>query len=1062
MGTPADHYYDTDDPADSAAAATEHLELKEPSQPDEDFHLDRLLHEYLLDLCATNSNLVTASARSDTNIDIGKPTDTSDDAASTSPLPRQPKDPTEAVSDLLAAMTMDAKEECTSDTPTPRISVDILRAQTSFAGMSVDAVIDTGSTVSFISRTFLNQLRAKRRGHVHLGRAARPLRVKLGDSTSTIVNEVLRYTFAIGARSVTHTFYVMEHLPASVLLGVDFMKRQNVVIDFGRAQMHLRGASTVVPITTSSGRTTAMPIDLYTDQNVIIPARSMLMLRASTWTPARTRLRVHGTLDCDDSIPSPHRYHLHNGLVTATNGTVVVPVVNYSSQPSCIPANTLIARATVALQGTTSELPEEQLEFKTLEEVERHIFERYGPIHPERFEAIVSPALRAAAAALRVSTKPPVTITSPAIAASTTPASAPSTTSASTSCPRATTPEAPAEQQGEDNGEAPPLEPVPPPPPSRPFAHPNVDLSQLPEGVNLGSCAHLSSDETQLLVDLIVRYKDVFSSKTGRPSTTSFAMHDIDTGDSPPVHAPLYRTPPAHRAEISKQTTSMSANTTIERSNSPWCSPVILAPKKDGTWRFCIDYRRLNAVTRRDVYPLPRIDDYLASLGGNRYFTVLDLAAGYWQVPLSERAKPKTAFATHEGLFQFNVMPFGLTNAPATFQRMMDATLAGIKWQCCLVYLDDIIVYSKTFSDHLAHLEAVLQRLRDAHLAIKGSKSKFADEECAYLGRIVTRHGTHMSPEKTKAVANFPTPSSAKKAMEFLGLAGHYRAFIPRLAAIEQPIRAAIKTYEQSKHWNWSRESDGAFGTIKHLLTSAPLLRHNDPSRPFIISTDASGGGLGAILSQIFDDGEHPIEYISRTLTADERKWSTTEQEALAVIWACESFRPYVLGTKFTIVTDHDALRWVLCSTKPGRLQRWSLRLQEFDYVVQHRKGALSQAPDALSRNPIEHQHAVEDDDMHDYPYGQPVHPAHESKRAEVAATPSMPTASASTTTAYAGANEHRGSIDPVTKRYEMTSYISSQNEMTSFTQTTTSSSMLHGKQWEGKSRPTDHWLTRR
>jgi hypothetical protein len=276
-----------------------------------------------------------------------------------------------------------------------------------------------------------------------------------------------------------------------------------------------------------------------------------------------------------------------------------------------------------------------------------------------------------------------------------------------------------------------------------------------------------------------------------------------------------------------------------------------------------------------------------------------------------------------------------------------------MKWSFCLVYLDDIIIFSKTFEEHINHLRQVFNRIREANLTVKGSKSKFAQSATNYLGHVVDEYGVRPLPKKIKAVMDFPTPQSQVNIQQFLGLAGYYRKFIPNLAKMAAPLLELFVESNREGTWNWNEQCQSAFNKIKEALTHEPILRHPDFSRPFIVETDASTKGLGAILSQEYDGELHPVEFISRTLTKDEAKWSATELEALGVIWACERFRHYLLGRRFKVLTDHNALKWVLTSPKKGRLQRWGLRLQEFDFEVYYRKGSLTVGADALSRNPI-------------------------------------------------------------------------------------------------------------
>ena len=342
----------------------------------------------------------------------------------------------------------------------------------------------------------------------------------------------------------------------------------------------------------------------------------------------------------------------------------------------------------------------------------------------------------------------------------------------------------------------------------------------------------------------------------------------------------------------------------VRPSTSPWSSPIVMVRKKDGSWRFCVDYRKVNAVTRQDAYPLPRIDATLDSLTGSAYFTTLDLASGYWQVELDNEAKEKSAFSTPSGHFEFNVMPFGLTNAPATFQRLMECVLAGLTPSECLVYLDDIIVFSTSFAEHLSRLQAVFRRLQHAGLKLKPNKCYFATKEVRYLGHIVTAEGVKPNPAKTKAVSTYPVPQDVHELRQFLGLANYYRRFVKDYSQIAEPLHQL--TRKTSKGFQWTPSCQEAFEELKDRLTTPPILGYPDFSQEFILHTDASATALGAVLCQAQNGQERVISYWSRQLSKPERNYSTIEREALAAVAAIKEFYPNLYGFSFTLVTDHN------------------------------------------------------------------------------------------------------------------------------------------------------------
>jgi transposase InsO family protein len=403
----------------------------------------------------------------------------------------------------------------------------------------------------------------------------------------------------------------------------------------------------------------------------------------------------------------------------------------------------------------------------------------------------------------------------------------------------------------------------------------------------------------------------------------------------------------------------MLADGIIELANGPYAAPVTLQPKKDGSLRFCVDFRQLNSVTVRDVYPLPRIDDTLDQLQTAQYFTSLDLKSGFWQIELDAQSRPKTAFVTHAGLFQFKVMPFGLTNAPATFQRLMDLVLGGLKWTCALVYLDDIIVYSPSFELHLEHLESVLKQLQASGLTLQISKCQFCKTKLKYLGHVVSSTGIEPDPDKVRAVQAYPVPTRLKEVRSFLGLTSYYRRFIKNYATIAEPLISLTRDTDH-KQFTWTLACQQAFEHLRQLLAQAPIISYPHFDHPFLLQLDASDVGLSAILAQklIDSDGvqrEHVIGYASRTLSSAERHYSPTERECLAIVYGCSHFRPYLEGVRFTILTDHKALKW-LHRTKDlnSRLARWAMQIAAYDVDIQHRPGADNANCDALSRAPVD------------------------------------------------------------------------------------------------------------
>ena len=472
---------------------------------------------------------------------------------------------------------------------------------------------------------------------------------------------------------------------------------------------------------------------------------------------------------------------------------------------------------------------------------------------------------------------------------------------------------------------------------------------------------HLPSEEADAIKSELLEWHSAFVLEEGERAETDLTRFNIDTGDALPKKQPARRIPFAVREEVTKQIEEMESTGVIRPSSSAWASPIVLVKKKDGGTRFCVDYRQLNSVTKKDTYPLPRIDDLLDQLGKARFFTTLDLAAGYWQIRMAPEAREKTAFATHRGLYEFEVMPFGLTNAPAAFQRLMQQILLPLNpkhgVEFVNVYIDDVIVFSASLEDHLNHLQQVISKLREAGLKLKPSKCHFARAEVEYLGFLVTPRGLKPTNSHIRAVDEFPVPTSLKELQQFLGLASYYRRFIPKFAQVAHPLHWLTR---KDAPFDWSSECQVAFDDLKRRLVSAPVLAYPDFSKDFVLETDASYVGLGAVLSQLQDDGKlHPLSYASRALSTPEKNYPVTELETLAVVWAISHYRAYLYGHDVKVYTDHSAVKAVLGATNlSGKHARWWTKVyangvQSLEIV--YRSGKENNNADALSRMPLTH-----------------------------------------------------------------------------------------------------------
>lgn len=480
-----------------------------------------------------------------------------------------------------------------------------------------------------------------------------------------------------------------------------------------------------------------------------------------------------------------------------------------------------------------------------------------------------------------------------------------------------------------------------------------VEAERSPETDHLFSSDELTYSQRAQLEQVVSEFKDLGSD--GRLGRTNKSYH-IDTGEAKPIKQRQYLLSPYMLEHLYKELDRMLGLGVVEPSSSEWCSPVLLVKKSNGDFRFCFDGRKLNSVTKKDSYPLPHIDRILSMLSNSRFISSVDLRSAFWQIPLDQESKEKTAFAIpRRGLFHFNVLPFGLSNAAQCLQRLMDVIFGPELEPNVFVYLDDLIIVSQNFEEHIRLLKEVAHRLREANLTVNLDKCEFLRPSLKYLGFVVDKYGLRTDSEKISAMVNFPRPRTTTEVKRFVGMCGWYRRFIPHFSTRMSAINDLLKGKKKGQRLEWSDDAERAFIDIKQALVSAPILSSPDFSLPFVVQCDASDVGIGCVLTQEIDGSEKVIAFASRSLSKSERNYSVTERECLACIFACEKFRPYIEGTHFTVVTDHAALKWLHKIKDPiGRLARWSMRLNQFSFDIVHRKGKFNVVPDALSRSPVD------------------------------------------------------------------------------------------------------------
>jgi len=485
------------------------------------------------------------------------------------------------------------------------------------------------------------------------------------------------------------------------------------------------------------------------------------------------------------------------------------------------------------------------------------------------------------------------------------------------------------------------------PPTEDMFPHVPEHLRSLIDGCKLETWS-----QRKALANLLVEYQDVFAAPGGQLGHTNLVQHKIDVGDNSPIKQRPRRVPLGKKQVCDEELDRLEDEGIIEPSNSPWSSPVVLVTKKDGSVRFCVDYRKLNEITVKDAYPIPKIEDCIDTLSGSKWFCTLDLLSGYHQVEMDEADKEKTAFSTHRGHHQFTRMSFGLTNAPATFERLMDLVLKGLNWEQCLVYLDDVVVFGNSFEETMVNLRLVLERFREANLKIKPPKCALFQREVLYLGHIISENGVACDPSKIEAVTKWPVPKTVKDVRSFLGFAGYYRRFVEDFAGKAAPLHDLTRI---DAEWVWTPACQAGFESLKSALTTAPVLGYPRDEGTFVLDTDASLYGVGAVLSQVQDGEERVLSYVSKKLSKSQVNYCTTKRELLAVVLFTKHFSHYLLGrSNFLLRTDHASIRW-LCNFKgdEGMLARWISQLQQYNFEIQHRAGKDHGNADGMSRRPI-------------------------------------------------------------------------------------------------------------
>ena len=454
------------------------------------------------------------------------------------------------------------------------------------------------------------------------------------------------------------------------------------------------------------------------------------------------------------------------------------------------------------------------------------------------------------------------------------------------------------------------------------------------------------------LLDLVNKYRDCFSKNLSQIGRTKNHQMTIKLNNETPVTYRPYRIAFKERDEVNGILQELLDSEIIRNSESEFSSPLVIVKKKDGSKRICVDYRGLNKITIKDKYPLPLIEDTVAKLEGFTYFTSLDLYSGYYQIPLNEESKSKTAFITQDGHYEFNVVPFGLTNAPAIFQRMINSITKKIKPEIALAYMDDIIIPSRTFEEGIERLKILLTSFREAGLTLNIKKCKFFMENIDYLGYEISKNGIKPSNIKIIAVKNFKKPENVHEIRQFLGLTSYFRKFVYNFALIAEPLTRLTR---KDVPFKWEAQQEQAFGNLKNELCKRPILSLFSTKFKTEVHTDASAEGLGGILLQWQDEKNlKPVAFFSRQTSKEESKYHSYELETLAIVETLKRFRVYLIGIHFKVITDCNSVRSTLSKKDlVPRIARWWLQIQEYDFEIDYRPGTAMSHVDALSRNAI-------------------------------------------------------------------------------------------------------------
>lgn len=720
-------------------------------------------------------------------------------------------------------------------------------------------LVDSGASISAIRRDIYHSTGAAK---LFPAQATDLTHVQGVSGTLMKVTQKVDLTINIGNLDLTHTFYILDDMKYSIILGIDFLQQQQAILSWETNTLQLMQGITSTPLINRSDLRRPSAIVAKTEEALVIDPQSEILFSASTSqqvSQAKTYLLQ----------PSAKVSMSRNGAIGVTcvakpNASSSFPykILNTTNHSVSLPKGTPVATVTLLAEENISrpinQPDTNNTDMNAIDALDDETKTNYRKLADEL----------------------------------------------------------------------------------------NFDLSQ----------TDLTSEQKDDLLIFLGKNRKVFAKDLSELGRTSIYHHKIHTGDNPPVKRRFYRTTPATKRELDKKLDEMLKHDIIEPTLSPYASPCILVKKPNGDWRVAIDYRELNKTIQPINYAVARLDDIFDSLAESKskIFSSLDLASSFWQIPLHADSKHKTAFTTYRGNYQFNVTPMGLSHSTHTYNLVMNKILHKLNWLCALTYIDDILVYSQNYTQHLQHLQLIFDRLREHNLTLKPSKCKFALKEVCFLGHVITKDGVKVNPDKMSAVMEFPTPTTQKHVRQILGLGNFYRKFIYKYSELVHPLNNLLR---KDVPFQWTEECDKAFKTLKEKLVSAPILVYPDFTKPFILYTDASNFAISYILGQVDDQNrEKVIAYGGRAVHKHEASWHINTLEALAIVEGIKHYHVYLANSHFTVITDNISSSYFTKVKEPkGRLARWVIFTQSYDFDIVHRPGRKHGNADALSRREYAH-----------------------------------------------------------------------------------------------------------